>query len=167
MLLHTADALLCQPLVPWNELKVGSRFPPIHLFLISARMLSCMSFCSCWISLSRSLLSASIPPCKCTMHMIMAYQQIPTRWEYVMMIMGGNDHLEYFRDFTSFQALMTALSLGCIGRESRYVSFGQLKIILRRYSPVEYNNQNTLRSTRIILLACCTLYVVVRHVQHM
>ena len=84
-----------------------------------------------------------------------------------MMIMGGNDHLEYLLDFTSFQALMTALSLGCIGRESRYVSFGQLKIILRRYSPVEYNNQNTLRSTRIILLACCTLYVVVRHVQHM
>ena len=101
MLLHTADALLCQPLVPWNELKVGSRFPPIHLFLISARMLSCMSFCSCWISLSRSLLSASIPPCKCTMHMIMAYQQIPTRWEYVMMIMGGNDHLEMSTSVTS------------------------------------------------------------------
>ena len=34
-----------------------------NLFLMSARMLSCMSFCSCWISLSRSLLSASIPPC--------------------------------------------------------------------------------------------------------
>ena len=33
-----------------------------NLFLMSARMLSCMSFCSCWISLSRSLLSASIPP---------------------------------------------------------------------------------------------------------
>ena len=67
MLLHIIDTLFCQSLVPRKK-RISSNewaepmYTKSNLFLMSARMLSCMSFCSCWISLSRSFLSASIPP---------------------------------------------------------------------------------------------------------